>query len=246
MEAATHGPGIGSLLNAGAGLFFHFLRDHLDEFHPLVNLVQTVLEPADPLLYGAHLIVDPRAVAGRPAAPRNVLLIESLYDELVANEAGEAFARTAGLVLAEPNVGSNAGTVEPKTPASGFGRVPFKSVGPDVSGTIHDVPFAGITGAVVQFGPCDHGSDWVSSVGSHGYAIPFARYDAISPFVRLDAEFPMKNPYREVAAQITAFLDDGFASKVPGIVVKKPPIRDYDDDGVLDDVDRDPSDPAVK
>ncbi len=246
MEAATHGPGIGSLLTAGAGLFFHFLRDHLDEFHPLVNLVQTVLEPADPLLYGPHLLLAPRAIAGRPAAPRNVLLVESLYDELVANEAGEAFARSAGLVLCEPNVGSNAGTIEPKTPASGFGRVPLKSVGPDGSGAIHDVPFAGITGAVVQFGPCDHGSDFVSSLGSHGYAIPFARYDTPAPFVRLDAEFPMRNPYREYAAQITKFVGDAFAAKVPAIVVQKPPIRDYDDDGTPDDVDPNPSNPAVK
>lgn len=246
MEAATHGPGIGSLLNAGAGLFFHFLRDHLDEFHPLVNLVQTVLEPADPLLYGQHLIVDPRPIAGKPAAPRNVMLIESLHDELLANEAGEAFGRTTGLVLAEPNVGSNAGTIDPKTPASGFGRVPFKSVGPDGTGTIHDVPFAGITGVIVQFGPCDHGSDFVSSIGAHEYAIPFARYDTPSPFVRLDTAFTMRNPYREIAAQITDFFADGFAGKVPGVIVKKTPVRDYDDDGVPDDLDKNPSDPTVK
>ena len=246
MEAATHGPGIGSLLNAGAGLLFHFLRDHLTEFHPLVNLVQTVIEPADPLIYAEHLIADPWPVAGKPSAGRDVLLLESIDDELVANEAGEAFARATGLVLAEPNVGSNAGTVDLKTPISGYGRVPLKSVGPDGTGTIHDVPQVGITGVVVQAGPCDHGSDWVSSKGTHGYAIPFTRYDSAEPFVRLDAEFPMRNPYRELGAQICDFAADSFAGKVPGVIVKKAPVRDYDDDGVADDVDADPSNPAVK
>ena len=246
MEAATHGPGIGSLLNAGAGLLFHFLRDHLTEFHPLVNLVQTVIEPADPLLYAEHLILDPRPVAQKPTAPRDVLLIESLYDELLANESGEAFARAAGLVLAEPNVGPNSGTTDLKTPISGYGRVPLKSVGPDAGGTIHDVPKVGITGVVVQAGPCDHGSDFVSSKGTHGYAIPFTRYDSPQPFVRLSAEFPMRNPYRELGAQICDFAADAFAGKVPGVVVKKAPIRDYDDDGAADDVDADPSNPLVK
>lgn len=246
MEAATHGPGIGSLLNAGAGLLFHFLRDHLTEFHPIVNLVQTAIEPADPLLYAEHLILDPRAVAQKPAASRNVLLIEALYDELLANEAGEAFARAAGLVLAEPNVGSNAGMIDLKTPISGYGRVPLKSVGPNASGTIHDVPKVGITGVVVQAGPCDHGSDFVSSKGTHGYAIPFTRYDSALPFLRLDTEFSMRNPYRELGAQICDFAADAFAGKVPGVVVKKAPVRDYDDDGAADDVDADPSNPGVK
>jgi hypothetical protein len=119
-------------------------------------------------------------------------------------------------------------------------------VGPDGTGTIHDVPVAGITGVVVQAGPCDHGSDWVSSRGTHGYAIPFTRYDSPTPFVRLDAEFPMRNPYRELGAQICDFAADAFAGKVPGVIVKKAPVRDYDDDGVADDVDADPSNPAVK
>jgi len=247
MEAGTHGPGIGALLNAGAGLLFHFLRDHLTEFHPLVNLFQTAIEPADPLLYAQHLILEPRSISPlMPAEARNVMLIEALYDELVANEAGEAFARAAGLVLAEPNVGPNAGMTDLRTPTSGYGRVPLRSVGPDATGTIHDVPRSGTTGVVVQAGPCDHGSDWVSSKGTHGYAIPYTRYDSPQPFVRLDAEFPMRNPYRELGAQICDFAADAFAGKVPGVIVRKAPLRDYDDDGAADEVDADPSNPAVK
>ena len=71
-----------------------------------MNLVQTVVESADPAALRARSRA--RSAAGRePADPRptRVLLIECLYDELVANEAGEAWAREAGLLLASPNVG---------------------------------------------------------------------------------------------------------------------------------------------
>ncbi len=246
MEAAVHGPGIGTLLGAAAGLYFHFLRDRLTEFHPLVNLVQTAVEPADPLLYAGDLIRHPQPVGDVPPAPRDVLLIESLYDELVANEAGEAWARAAGLGLAEPNVGSNAGITDLQSLEAGGGHVPLPSIGPDASGTIHDVPLPGITGLVVQAGPCDHGSDWVSSKGQHQFAIPYVRYDDPVLYDRLPVAFDMRNPYRALAQQITDFIGDRFAGKAPGVVVHQPPVRDFDDDGVKDDVDPDPSDPSVK
>jgi hypothetical protein len=244
-EAAVHGPGIGALLGAAAGLYFHFLHDRLTEFHPVINMVQMIVESADPLLYARDLVRAPQPVASLPAKSHSVLLLECLYDELVANEAGEGWAREAGLVLATPNLGVNSDVVDLKNPSTGRWRVPLAVASPDGTGTIHDVPQAGLTGVVFQADPCDHGSDWVSSKGSHDYAIPYVRYDAPVLFSRLPATFDIVNPYRTIAAQFVQFLGDSFAGKVPGVVVQTAPIRDFDGDGVTDDVDSAPSDPTV-
>ena len=243
-EAAVHGPGIGPLLGAAAGLYFHFLHDRLTEFQPLVNLVQTAVESADPLLYARDLVAAPQPVSNLPPKAHSVMLLECLYDELVANEAGEAWAREAGLLLASPNVGLNAGNTDLKDPSNGRWRVPLTSVSPDGTGTIHDVPAAGVTGVVVQEDPCDHGSDWVSSKGSHQYAIPYVNYSGAVLYDKLDAAFDMANPYRGAAQQFVEFLSDSFAGKVPGVVVRTAPVRDFDGDGVTDDVDAFPSDPT--
>ncbi len=244
-EAGVHGPGIGALLGAAAGLYFHFLHDRLTEFHPLVNLVQEVVESADPLLYARDLLRDPQPVASLPAKAHSVMLMECIYDELVANEAGEAWAREAGLVLTSPNVGVNSSVMDLKSPSTGRWHVALTVAPPDGSGTIHDVPQAGLTGVVVQADPCDHGSDWVSSKGSHDYAIPYVRYDAPVLYSRLTASFDMQNPYRALGAQFAAFIADSFAGKVPAVVVQTAPIRDFDGDGVPDDVDSAPSDPTI-
>jgi hypothetical protein len=244
-EAGVHGPGIGALLGAAAGLYFHYLHDRLTEFHPLVNVIQTIVESADPLLYARDLVRAPQPVANLPPKSHSVLLLECLYDELVANEAGEAWAREAGLLLATPNVGVNSNVVDLKSPSTGRWHVPLTVAAADGTGTIHDVPASGLTGVVVQADPCDHGSDWVSSKGSHDYAIPYVRYDAPVLYSRLPTAFDMANPYRTAGAQFVQFLADSFAGKVPAVVVQTAPIRDYDGDGVTDDVDSAPSDPTI-
>ncbi len=233
-EAAVHGPGIGALLGAAGGLYFHFLHDRLTEFHPLVNLVQTIVESADPLLYAKPLT----------SPPRSVLLLECLYDELVANEGGEAWARAANLSLASPNVGVNSNVTDLKNPSTGRWHVPLAIVSPGSDGAIHDVPASGVTALVVQADPCDHGSDWVSSKGSHDYAIPYVNYQGAQLYTRLDASFDMANPYRGIGTQFLEFISDAFAGKTPAVVVRTAPVRDYDGDGVTDDVDSAPSDPT--
>ena len=244
-EAAVHGPGIGALLGAAAGLYYHFLHDRLTEFHPLINLVQDVVESADPLLYARDLLRTPQPVASLAPKAHSVLLLECLYDELVANEAGEAWAREAGLSLASPDVGVNSGVLDLKSPSTGRWHVPLVEALPDATGTIHDVPTAGVTGVVVQASPCDHGSDWVASTGQHQYAIPYVSYQNASLYTRLDAAFDVPNGYRAVAQQFVEFIADSFAGKTPAVVVHTAPVRDFDGDGVTDDVDSAPSDPAV-
>ncbi|MDB4996263.1 MAG: Lipase-like protein, partial [Myxococcaceae bacterium] len=248
LEAGNHGPGIGSLLGAAASIGFGINFDHLSESHPMINIVQTIIEPADPIGFAKYLVKSPGSVKGVPIAPRNILQIEVLYDELIGNEGSEALARAAGLGLAEPNAGSNAGTIDLKNLSANTGRVPLASIPPDASGAIHDTPLAGVTAVVVQASPAEHGSDLVRGLGKRQSKIPYAKWDTREPFTKLDPEdvFKVKDPYRELQATVVRFFEDGFADRVPSVIGFKAPVRDFDDDGATDDVDPDPSDPRVK
>jgi hypothetical protein len=247
MEAGNHGAGIGSLIGAAATAFGLFY-EHLSESHLLINLVQTIIEPADPMAFAPMLSLRPAPLRGQPTKPRNVVLTEVLYDELLANEGGEALARAAGWGLAVPNVGSNAGTVDVRDASKNVHRVPLKDVVPDASGAIRDVPVRGATAVVVQVGPAEHGSNLVSAKGYRKSKIPYALWETSQPFSRLDGDavFSIRNPYREVQATMTRFFGEAFEGKVPSVAGFKPPVRDFDDDGAMDDVDADPSNPNVK
>jgi hypothetical protein len=204
-------------------------------------------DAGDPINYASRMVLDPAPLAGAPTKPRNVLQIEALYDELVANEAGEALASAAGFPLAVPNVGSNAGTRDLKSDANNHGHVTFAPAAPDANG-IHDVPVAGVTAVLVQTSPAQHGSDLVRGKGKHSYAIPYALFDTDSPFNPLDTgkQFYVRDSYRELQAMVTGYFAGAFAGQTPAVAGFRPPVRDFDDDGALDDVDRDPSDPTVQ
>lgn len=248
LELGNHGAGIGSFIGAGATAFGLFY-EHLSESHLLINLVQTILEPADPIAFAPTLSLHPLQLKGQPTKPRNVVLTEVIFDELVANEGGEALARAAGWGLAVPNVGSNAGTVDLRDESKNVaGRVPLRDVAPDATGAIHDTPIEGTTAVVVQVGPAEHGSDLVSAKGFRKSRIPYALWDTNQPFSRLDEAqvFKIRNPYREVQATMVRFFGEAFEGKAPSVAGFKPPIRDFDDDGVLDAVDPDASNPQLK
>jgi hypothetical protein len=247
MESGNHGAGIGSLLGSAATAFGLFY-EHLSESHLLINVVQTIIEPADPMAYAPMLSLRPALLKGQPTKPRNIVLTEVLYDELLSNEGGEALARAAGWGLAVPNAGSNAGTVDVRDATKNVHRVPLKDVAPDASGAIHDVPVAGATAVVVQVGPAEHGSNLVSVKGFRKSKIPYALYETGTPFTRIDDDkvFQIRNPYREVQATMVRFFAEAFDGKVPTVAGFKPPVRDFDDDGALDAADPDPSDPKVK
>jgi hypothetical protein len=233
LEAAANAPGLGAYVGPFAGLEWRFLRDRFTTSHPLVNLIQSILEPADALAYAPFLVRSPRAVGGKPAAPRHFVLLEVLHDELLANEAGEAFARAAGIGLAVPNVGSNAG-------------VPFFDATPDANGAIHDTPFAGVTAVVVQASPAGHGYDIVRKQAKRSYAIPYLRTDESTPFVSLgDKAFWVRNPYLQLMETIRRFFTSAFSQAVPNAFVLAPTIRDFDDDGFTDDQDKNPNDPTT-
>ena len=208
-----------------------------------------MVEPGDPLSLVGNLVLHPQPLLGQPTQPRNVLQFEVIYDELVPNEADEALARAGGWGLAQPNVGSNAGILDFKNFANDLQRLPLPSVAPQSDGSFHDTPQAGTTAIVVQESPATHGDNMISSTGQRQYCIPYANFPTGTPFNVLDTDkwFSVKNPYRQTQATLVGFLKDGFAGKVPAVVVDPAaaPVRDLDGDTYTDDIDAAPCDPNV-
>ena len=62
-------------------------KGELDEFHPLANLVETVLDPSDPQSYGR---LYRELLPGRP--PRSLLHFEGITDSMTPAETAEALA----------------------------------------------------------------------------------------------------------------------------------------------------------
>ena len=242
-EDAVRAPVIGPYLNAGT-LNFGDAGDQLTDSHLLVTLIQTIAEPADPLLYANHLVTSPHTLAGNPTKPRNVLQIEVMFDELVTNEADEALARAAGFSLAGPNVGSNAELADLAHPDQNPWAIPFATVSPDASG-IHDTPVQGTTAVVVQAGPATHGDDLVQSKGTRSFKAPWALFDTLAPFPKLDTTYDVSCPYRELQTAVSGFFSSAFAGQTPTVAGFKPAVRDLDDDGTPDAMDPDPNDPQV-
>ena len=74
------------------------LHEPVTEFHPMVNLLQQILEPADTANYG-HMLLHNRATG---VAPHNLFVSEGLVDHYTPNETTDALARAVGL----PQAGS--------------------------------------------------------------------------------------------------------------------------------------------
>lgn len=74
------------------------LKEPVDEFHPVVNLWQQVLEQADPNNYAALLIRQP--LSGHPS--RHLLLGEGLVDHYTPIQTTESLALAIGLPLLGP------------------------------------------------------------------------------------------------------------------------------------------------
>lgn len=244
IDDATRAPSIASYLSTGA-LNFGFTADQITDSHLIATMIQTIAEPADPLIYADHLVTTPHDLVKKPTKPRNILQIEVVFDELVTNEADEALARAGGYGLAPPNVGSNAEITDLKNPTGNPHVVPLVGVTSDANG-VHDTPVQGTTAVVVQAGPATHGNDLVNSKGTRNFAAPWALFDTMTPFPKLNATYDVRCPYRELQIAMTGFFADAFAGQVPRVQGFKPPVRDLDDDGTPDATDPDPNDPTKK
>ena len=247
-ELASHSPTISFQLAAAGGLFFGFNGDYFSESQPFVTMCQHLVDGGDPLSYAPYLVKSPGTFKGVVNAKKNILQTQVLFDEIVSNEANEAFMRAANIGLASPNVGSNSGILDLTSPATNPSRIPLTMLSADASGAFHDTPETGITAVAVQLSPAAHGIDIVGAKGGHQFAIPFARFNTSEAFTRLDAakQFTVNEDYRGVEEMMTRFFADSFAGKAPTVSGFKTPIRDYDGDGATDESDADPSDPTVK
>ncbi|CAN5196566.1 hypothetical protein BH09MYX1_BH09MYX1_09220 [soil metagenome] len=247
-ELATHSPAISTQLNLAGAFNFAFQSDQFTEAHVLTSLVQTIEDPGDPLYYARAIQTAPQPLKGVATKPRNVLQIQVLFDEVVSNESNEALARAAGFTLAKPNVGSNSGILDLKSPDTNPSRIVFPVVSPDGNGIIKDSPAAGYTAVLIQTGPSQHGADLTTKSCKHQYKAPFAVFESSEPFTRFgDADqYGVVCAYLETQATVTHFVNTAFAGGAPEIKGFKAPARDLDGDGNPDATDPDPNDPKVK
>lgn len=252
-ELAAHSPRVAFDVSF-AGTNFGGGSDHLTESHPLMNLLQTLFDPGDPINYAPYVVKSPATVNGAVLPPKNVLQIEVVYDEFVPNEANEALARALGLGLATPNVGTNSGVnslAMVKDPTSIPDRLPLADVNPDTGGLIHDTPMAGTTSVLVQAMPAIHGQNFQAGVQQHVFAIPYDQFSTATPFVTLkpdagDPPFNVTASYQKLQGMAVRFLTDAFAGDVPNVTGFPAPVRDFDGDGAPDSTDKDPNNPNIQ
>jgi dienelactone hydrolase len=244
-ELGAHGPTINAQLALAGALNFGYVGEPFGEAHPVVVIGQALVEGGDPIAYADRLVKSPMPLAGKPTKPRNILQIEVLYDELVANEANEALARAAGIGLASPNVGPNAGLGDLKTKTAYRGGGIELTLLPPPGEGYHDTPVTGATAVLAQVSPAQHGYNLVRSKGGRSYAIPFNTPDGRLGLQRQES-VPVPCPYRELQETMLGFFAGAFDGKVPVVSGLPAPVRDLDGDGALDESDPAPSDPKAQ
>jgi hypothetical protein len=236
-----NGPAIASQIQLATTVNFATGKARFAPGHPMLQLMQHVVDLGDPLAYAHHIVLDPQTVGGAPNPRKNVMQIEALWDETVSNESNEALAFAAGLSLAAPNVGPRTG-------------LPFEEAMPDAAGAISGVPLPEVTSVLVQAGPATHGRDLHDRQGKHNYAYPWPRWDEETPFVLLDDPIAIAQPYLGLQAAAADFIGDAFLGVSPP-KVRGPaatpsgfpaPANDFDGDTAPDADDADPNDPAVQ
>ncbi len=232
LELGSSSPNIAASLAQAGAINFGFSNARFAPSHPLMQLLQHIVDPGDPLLYARNIITSPLTINGTKNPPKDVIQIEVLWDETVANPSNEALARAAGFPLAEPNVGSMAQTPLGTAAASG--------------GVISNVPIAGTTAALIQAGPATHSSDLFSAKGLHHYKHPAAQFDQLVPFPPLASPVEVSQPYLPLQAMMTGFFSGSFSGGGPPVITGFPaPVLDFDGDSFPDDKDAAPEDPAV-
>lgn len=207
-ELASNSPAIYSLLNGSAALNFGYRNCQAPPWHPMVQLMQHVIDGGDPIGVAPFAVMTP--VAGQK--PRNVLVFEVLADELVSNEATEALAKAMGLRLVDPSASLLADLA--KVPGTGATGVPRPES----------------TGLLVQLSPAQHGSHVTTRKGRRTYAAKHSLFGdpAQDPFPSLPKPVTFDNPYLETQDASIKFIEDAFAAKVPTVTWTKAPVPPTD------------------
>lgn len=195
----------------------------LDRWSPLIGLMQAVLDGADPLSYAPHVLRDRFTIAGAPLAPRHVVALEVVGDQTLSNRGTDALAQALGLDVLAPYLELPAGLAAAPSPAAA-----------NVDGQ---------TAILVQYAPATHGCNWTCERGTLRFlpGFPAAGDD---PFPRLPAPIEIPQPIYETYEQVHEILATYFAGEAPRVRMTKPPVADFDADGVPDATDAAPYDPA--
>jgi hypothetical protein len=228
-EIVANAPALGTILGTLAGVSFGLVGDRFTEYNPVLNMLQLILDAADPLTHARGIVLDPPTILGAPNPPKSVVLVEVLWDELISNEGTEALALAAGMPLAAPHVGPNGGVELP--------------VVEPVAGVIRGVPVADATAVLVQASPATHGSNLYSAMGRRHYRHPFGATADRPAFTVLPGDIPVRQPYLGLQSMMVELFAGSFAGEVPAVSGFPAPVRDFDDDGVEDSSDPDPNDP---
>lgn len=197
-------------------------RTKLDRFDPLLSMLQAVFDGGDPLSFAPHVLRDRFTIGGAPLSPRHVVGIEVIGDEIMSNAGTIALARALGLSVVTPAL-EPAGLPELASPASG-----------NVDGQ---------TGLLVQYAPATHGFNWSHARGDLTFVPGFPHPEA-DPYPRLPTPIEIAEPLYETHEQVAEILATYRAGMAPVVRITKPPVRDFDADGRLDDVDPAPHDPT--
>ncbi|MGE5180493.1 MAG: hypothetical protein ACM31C_00450 [Acidobacteriota bacterium] len=176
---------------------------NLDRFHPLIAMMQAMLDGGDSLTFAPHVLADRFSIAGTPLSPRHVVLIEAIGDEIMANAGTAALARAYGVGVLEPDLAPPAGLPELPSPAGGN--------------------VAGQTAVLVQYSPATHGYNWSAQHGQLAYqpGFPFPGDD---PFPKLATPITIEEPIYETLAQVTHLLATHFAGGTPEVVTTATPV----------------------
>jgi len=205
VELAANSPNIYSLLNGAAALHFGLVSVQMPPQHPLVQMMQHVIDGGDPIAV-AHTATKPVPIAGAMPKPRNLIILEVLGDETVSNHGTEALAHAMGIPLVTPHGPTLAPQAEVNSPAK-------------------DVPVAGSTAVLVHLYPAQHGVDLFSKRGHRIYAKdrPVFGDKSGDPFPKLPKELEFENPYLEAQALTIGFIEQAFTGMTPTVTWTKAP-----------------------
>lgn len=206
VELAANSPNIYSLLNGAAALHFGFVSVQMPPLHPLVQMMQHVIDGGDPIAV-ASTATAPIPIAGATPKPRNLIVLEVLGDEIVSNHGTEALARAMGIPVVKPH---------------GDNLAPLAEVDGNAA---TNVPNAGQTAVLVHLYPAQHGVDLFSKKGRRIYAKerPVFGTPSGDPFPKLPKELEFENPYLEAQDLALGFIDQAFAGTTPVVKWTKAP-----------------------
>lgn len=193
-ELAANSPNIYSLLNGSAALNFGFRNVDMPFYHPLVQLMQHVIDGGDPI------------GTASTTKGRNLIILEVVGDEIVVNEATEALARGMGIPVVRPHL-------ELKTTLAGVdsGARDVPVIG-STAAMVQLYPAQHGVNLFSKRGARNYAKDR-----------PIFGDPSGDPFPKLPKKLEFENPYIEAQKLVLDFIADAFDKKVPTITWTKAP-----------------------